>query len=81
LCRVELRLRHERCARDADVRVSCRWLGHHRIYLHVPNYPDGNGIEIDRDRPQEEWPRAPYGKGIAMVIAPLDLNALLAEAG
>jgi catechol 2,3-dioxygenase len=41
--------------------------------------PDGNGIEIYRDRPQEEWPRTPDG-GIAMVTAPLDIAALLAEA-
>jgi catechol 2,3-dioxygenase len=41
--------------------------------------PDGNGIEIYRDRPQEEWPRAPDGS-IAMVTAPLDLEGLLAEA-
>jgi catechol 2,3-dioxygenase len=42
--------------------------------------PDGNGIEIYRDRPEEEWPRAPDGKSIAMVTAPLDLEGLLAEA-
>jgi catechol 2,3-dioxygenase len=41
--------------------------------------PDGNGVELYRDRPQEEWPREPGG-GIAMVSVPLDLNALLAEA-
>jgi catechol 2,3-dioxygenase len=41
--------------------------------------PDGNGIEIYRDRPQEEWPRAPDGS-IAMVSEPLDLEGLLAEA-
>jgi catechol 2,3-dioxygenase len=41
--------------------------------------PDGNGIEIYRDRPEEEWPRAHDGS-IAMVTAPLDLEALLAEA-
>ena len=41
--------------------------------------PDGNGIEIYRDRPQEEWPRAPDGS-IAMMRAPLDLEGLLAEA-
>jgi catechol 2,3-dioxygenase len=41
--------------------------------------PDGNGIEIYRDRPQEEWPRASDGS-IAMVTAPLDLEGLLAEA-
>jgi catechol 2,3-dioxygenase len=47
------------------------------IYLHDP---DGNGIEIYRDRPQEEWPRPAEGDGVAMVNAPLDLQALLAEA-
>ena len=46
------------------------------IYL---NDPDGNGIELYRDRPREEWPHDPEGK-IAMVTIPLDLNALLAEA-
>ena len=48
------------------------------IYLHDP---DGNGIELYRDRPREEWPMAPEGKGVAMVSRPLDLQALLAEAG
>jgi catechol 2,3-dioxygenase len=43
--------------------------------------PDGNGIELYRDRPREEWPRTADGERIAMVTAPLDLNALLAEAG
>ena len=47
------------------------------IYLHDP---DGNGIELYRDRPRAEWPLAPDGKGVAMVSAPLDLEALLAEA-
>jgi catechol 2,3-dioxygenase len=47
------------------------------IYL---NDPDGNGIELYRDRPREEWPMAPGGKGVAMVSQPLDLEALLAEA-
>jgi catechol 2,3-dioxygenase len=42
--------------------------------------PDGNGIELYRDRPEEEWPRMPDGKGIAMVTAPLDIEGLLAEA-
>lgn len=45
------------------------------IYLRDP---DENGIELYRDRPREEWPRA--GDEIAMVSAPLDLRALLAEA-
>jgi catechol 2,3-dioxygenase len=47
------------------------------IYLRDP---DGNGIELYRDRPQEEWPRPDAGDGIAMVTKPLDLRALLAEA-
>jgi catechol 2,3-dioxygenase len=42
--------------------------------------PDGNGIEIYRDRPREEWPRAQDGDGVAMMSAPLDLRGLLAEA-
>jgi catechol 2,3-dioxygenase len=41
--------------------------------------PDGNGIELYRDRPPEEWPRGADG-AVAMVTAPLDVNALLAEA-
>jgi catechol 2,3-dioxygenase len=47
------------------------------IYL---NDPDGNGIELYRDRPREEWPMAPDGNGVAMVSQPLDLEALLTEA-
>jgi catechol 2,3-dioxygenase len=42
--------------------------------------PDGNGIELYRDRPREEWPRTPDGEGIAMVSVPLDIQGLLAEA-
>lgn len=45
------------------------------IYLHDP---DGNGIEIYRDRPRAEWPREADGT-IAMVTERLDLRALLAE--
>jgi catechol 2,3-dioxygenase len=48
------------------------------IYL---NDPDGNGIELYRDRPREEWPMAPDGKGVVMVSQPLDLEGLLAESG
>ena len=47
------------------------------IYLHDP---DGNGIELYRDRPEEEWPRPPDGKGVAMVSEPFDVQGLLAEA-
>ncbi len=42
--------------------------------------PDGNGVELYRDRLHEEWPRPPDGAGVAMVTAPLDVRALLAEA-
>jgi catechol 2,3-dioxygenase len=41
--------------------------------------PDGNGIELYRDRPKDEWPRAQDGS-LAMTTAPLDLVALLREA-
>ena len=47
------------------------------IYLRDP---DGNGVELYRDRPEEEWPRPPDGTGVAMGNAPLDLQALLTEA-
>lgn len=40
--------------------------------------PDGNGIEIYRDRPEAEWPRGANGQ-LDMVNAPLDLEALLLE--
>jgi catechol 2,3-dioxygenase len=46
------------------------------IYL---DDPDGNGIELYRDRPREEWPRTPGGEEIAMVTEPLDLHDLLSE--
>jgi catechol 2,3-dioxygenase len=41
--------------------------------------PDGNGVEIYRDRPREEWPRTSGGE-LTMYTRPLDLRALLAEA-
>jgi len=40
--------------------------------------PDGNGIELYRDRPREEWPRAADGS-VSMTTEPLDLDALLKE--
>ena len=39
------------------------------IYL---DDPDGNGVELYRDRPRDQWPDEMY-------TAPLDLGALLAE--
>ena len=41
--------------------------------------PDGNGIEIYRDRRESEWPRDANG-ALDMVNDPIDLPALLAEA-
>lgn len=41
--------------------------------------PDGNGIEIYRDRVEAEWPRD-AGGNLQMVNDPVDLKALLAEA-
>ena len=38
--------------------------------------PDGNGVELYRDRPREEWPRNPAGE-LGMYSGRLDLEALL----
>jgi len=37
--------------------------------------PDGNGVELYRDRPKEEWPRT-ADDTLAMFTAPLDLDRL-----
>jgi catechol 2,3-dioxygenase len=39
--------------------------------------PDGNGIEIYRDRPREQWRRS--GDQLAMATLPLDIDDLLGE--
>jgi catechol 2,3-dioxygenase len=44
------------------------------LYLHDP---DGNGIELYRDRDPSEWPRR--NGEIEMATLPLDLDSLLAE--
>jgi catechol 2,3-dioxygenase len=41
--------------------------------------PDGNGVELYRDRDPADWPRDADGT-LAMCNDPLDLDALLAEA-
>ncbi len=41
--------------------------------------PDGNGVELYRDRAEADWPRHPDGS-LAMTTERLDLAALLAEA-
>lgn len=40
--------------------------------------PDGNGVELYRDRPREQWPTDAAGN-LAMITQPLDVAALLAE--
>jgi catechol 2,3-dioxygenase len=45
------------------------------LYL---NDPEGNGIEIYRDRPREEWARSDEGV-IQMATLPLDLDGVLGE--
>lgn len=46
------------------------------IYLRDP---DGNGVELYRDRPEADWPRDANGT-LQMVNSPLDLQALLDDA-
>ena len=45
------------------------------IYL---DDPDGNGVELYRDRARADWPRDASGN-LVLTNDPLDLNALLAE--
>jgi catechol 2,3-dioxygenase len=45
------------------------------LYL---NDPEGNGIEIYRDRPRAEWPRTDEGV-IQMATLPLDVDGVLGE--
>lgn len=46
------------------------------IYLRDP---DGNGIELYRDRPKEQWPKTGDGE-LNMLTAPLNLDSLLRDA-
>jgi catechol 2,3-dioxygenase len=41
--------------------------------------PDGNGVELYRDRPEYEWPRDERGE-LVMYTRALDVDALLREA-
>ena len=45
------------------------------LYLHDP---DGNGVELYWDRPQEQWPRSRTGE-LEMFTHALDLNDLLRQ--
>jgi catechol 2,3-dioxygenase len=40
--------------------------------------PDDNGVELYRDRPEDQWPRTEDGK-LTMATRPLDVEDLLAE--
>jgi catechol 2,3-dioxygenase len=64
--------------RLAEARVALDGASDHLVsealYLHDP---DGNGIEIYRDRPREEWPRA--DGTLEMATLPLDLEDILTE--
>jgi len=40
--------------------------------------PDGNGVELYRDRPEQEWPKGANGE-LVMHTKPLDLERLLSE--
>jgi catechol 2,3-dioxygenase len=66
--------------RLADAGISLDGASDHGVsealYLHDP---DGNGVELYRDRPEIEWPRGVDG-ALAMTLDPLDVRALLAEA-
>jgi catechol 2,3-dioxygenase len=42
--------------------------------------PDGNGVELYRDRPREEWPEPGPGERVRMYTAPVDLEGVLSEA-
>lgn len=42
--------------------------------------PDGNGVELYRDREEEDWPRGPQGE-LQMYTRPLDLEDLLEGRG
>jgi catechol 2,3-dioxygenase len=41
--------------------------------------PDGNGVELYRDRPREEWPASEPGQSVKMHVEPLDLEDLMSE--
>jgi len=64
--------------RNTNTQIS-GWADHlvsEAIYL---DDPDGNGIEIYRDRPREQWPHEADGS-LRMANDPLDYRGILAEA-
>jgi catechol 2,3-dioxygenase len=69
---------------DALARVAERGIGvgsgDHGVSeaLYIDD-PDGNGVELYRDRPRDAWPASPSGRGVGMYTVPIDLDDLLAE--
>ncbi len=63
-----------------DARVALQGASDHGVSeaLYLED-PDGNGVELYRDRDPGEWPRDAAGN-LAMDTRPLDLEALLREA-
>lgn len=65
-------------ARLADARYPLDGASDHMVSeaLYLSD-PDGNGIEIYRDRPRADWPRA--GDQLQMSTLPLDLDDVIGE--
>jgi catechol 2,3-dioxygenase len=66
--------------RIAETRTPVQGFADHLVSeaIYLPD-PDGNGIEIYRDRPREEWQYGPDGM-LQMATDPLDVDGVLAEA-
>jgi len=64
--------------RIAETRTPVQGFSDHLVSeaIYLPD-PDGNGIEIYRDRPRDEWPRDD-GR-LRMATDPLDIDGILAE--
>lgn len=70
---------------DALLRIRDRWTldgaSDHRVSeaLYLSD-PEGNGVEIYRDKPRDAWPIAPDG-AVRMDTLPLDVDDLARDAG
>ncbi len=67
-------------SRIAETKTSVQGFADHHVSeaIYLPD-PDGNGIEIYRDRPRDEWTFE--GASIKMATDPLDLESLMNELG
>lgn len=80
LFHVAIRVPNRDALADALARVRSEWSlegaadhdASEALYL---TDPEGNGIELYRDRPRDEWPRAEDGR-VDIGTAPLDLDSL-----